>query len=151
MTPDDINHFLQTQFGDRYEQPSADSWQVETDDYRLLLLSADGSWLRALIPITPAADALPFLSQILESNFDLTQETRYALYEDLLWGVFQHDLATLQPAQLEAAMAQLLKLKQDGVEVFFNQMIEVQLRKIIAAAKLQGQSLKATMQTLDRF
>jgi len=73
------------------------------------------------------------------------------LHQKVIWGVFQHDLSSLSRPQFEGATDQLLTMKQQGVTPFFNRMIEDQVRQIIAAAKLQGQTLEATMQTLDRF
>ncbi|MEO1590837.1 MAG: hypothetical protein AAFU71_06055 [Cyanobacteria bacterium J06632_22] len=152
MTPDDITMLLQKRYGDSCQVSPPDAWQVDTPEFRLLvLLSADGNWLRLLIPILPIQEAQPFLEQILTANFDQTQEARYALHQSVLWGVFQHDVSSLSCPHFEGAMDQLLTMKQQGTEPFFNSMIEDQVRKIITAAKLQGQSLEATMQTLDRF
>ncbi|MEO0540142.1 MAG: hypothetical protein AAFZ80_04655 [Cyanobacteria bacterium P01_A01_bin.105] len=152
MTQDDITALLQKRYGDSCQVDPPDAWQVETSAFRLLvLLSADSSWLRILVPIIPIQEAQPFLNQILAANFDQTQEARYAFHQTVLWGVFQHDLASLSRPQFEAATDQLLTMKQQGVEPFFNSKIDDQVRQIIAAAKLQGQSLEATLKTLDRF
>jgi hypothetical protein len=152
MTPADITPFLQEQFGSDVQVNSTDSWQVENPAFRLLvLLSADHSWLRLLVPIAPLQEVQPYLTQLLEANFEATQEGRYALHQDILWGAFHHELASLQANTLDAAITRLLGLKQQGIEPFFSQMMETQMRQIIFASKRQGQSLEATMQTLDRF
>ncbi|MBE7386080.1 MAG: hypothetical protein F6J95_032420 [Leptolyngbya sp. SIO1E4] len=152
MEINDITSHLQTRFGEQVQMSPPDAWQVETAEFRLLvLLSADQSWLRLLVPIVPAQSAQSFLSQILEANFDWTQETRYALHQDVLWGVFQYELATLTKTRLEAAINRLLMMKQEGIDPFFNTLVEQQIRQIIQAAKLQDQSLEETMQTLNRF
>ncbi|MGD1905923.1 MAG: hypothetical protein ACFB0C_08015 [Leptolyngbyaceae cyanobacterium] len=152
MTPTDITPILQTRFGADLQINSADSWQVETSEFRLLvLLSADHSWLRILVPIAPAQEVQPFLQQLLAANFEDTLEGRYALHKDILWSVFHHDVASLQPDAFDAAMTRLLAIKQQGVEPFFNVMMESQIRQIVYASKRQGQSLEATMQTLDRL
>ncbi|AFY32029.1 hypothetical protein [Calothrix sp. PCC 7507] len=128
------------------------SWQIDTADFRLLvLLAEDNTWLRVLLPIVPIEDAQPFLEQFLEANFDDTQEVRYALYEGVIWGVYQHNSSTLVSADLSNAIARLLSLYQAGLNDVFNRMIESRIRKIIVAAKQQGQSLQNTMQTLERF
>jgi predicted negative regulator of RcsB-dependent stress response len=116
-----------------------------------VLLSEDGSWLRILIPLTSAGEAQPFLEQLLEANFDETQETRYALNQNVLWGVFQHNCQTLDPEDLSAAVARLVSLRQRGLDNSFNQLVDNRIRQIIQAAKQQGQSLESTLQTLDRF
>ena len=152
MEINDITSYLHDRFGASVKTNSPDAWQVETPEFRLLvLLSADQSWLRLLIPIAPAQTVQSFLSQILEANFDLTQEARYALHQEVLWGVFLYDLATLTEERLAAAISRLLAMKQEGIDPFFNALVEKQIRQIIHAAKLQGQSLQETMQTLDRF
>ena len=148
----DITIHLETRFGEKVQFSSPDAWQVETSDLRLLvLLSADQSWLRLLMPIAPIQIAQPYFSQILEANFDLTQEARYALHQDVLWGVFQYELASLTEIRFEAAISRLMGMKQEGIDPFFNSLVEQQIRQIIIAAKQQGQSLEETMQTLDRF
>ena len=129
-----------------------DAWQVTTPDWRLLvLLSEDQSWLRLLIPIVPAPKVEPFWEQILAANFDLTQATRYALHENVLWGVFHHDLVSLPLSAFNAALDHLLALQQAGIEPFFNTFLEQRLRQIIQAAKRQGQTLTETLKILDCF
>ncbi|MEB3267103.1 MAG: hypothetical protein VKJ09_01045 [Leptolyngbya sp.] len=152
MTPETITQQLRDRFGAQVDVSPPDAWQVTTTDWRLLvLLSADQSWLRLLVPIVPAPTAEPFWGQILAANFDLTQEVRYALHENVLWGVFQHDRASLTTSAFEAALDRLLALKQQGIDPFFNTFLEQRLRQIIQVAKAQGQTLTETLQTLDRF
>ncbi|NEU74872.1 hypothetical protein PI95_020515 [Hassallia byssoidea VB512170] len=128
------------------------SWQVETSGFRLLVLvSEDNTWVRVLLPIVPIQEAQPLLEQLLEANFDETQEVRYAVYEGVVWGVFQHNSDTLVSADLKSAIARLISLHQAGLDDVFNRLIENRIRQIILAAKQQGQSLQTTMQTLDRF
>jgi hypothetical protein len=152
MTPQDITTTLTQMFGAAVQKTSSESWQVNQENFRLLvLLSEDQSWLRSLISIAPADEARPYLEQLLEANFDETQEIRYALYEEVLWGVFQHSCAGLTAADFEAAIARLVYLQQKGLSQSFSQLAESQIRQIIRAAKLQGQSLTTTLQTLERF
>ncbi|MEG5035852.1 hypothetical protein [Microcoleus sp. AT3-D2] len=152
MTPEEISNTLKDLFGDSVEMPAATSWQVQTPKFRLLvLLSEDGSWLRILLPIADAQEAQPFLDKLLEANFDTTLETRYALHQNVLWGVFQHSCATLVAADFSAAVARLLALQEQGLSDFFGGLIESRIRQIIKAAKMQGQSVETTLQTLDRF
>ncbi|MBD3882472.1 hypothetical protein IFO70_11945 [Phormidium tenue FACHB-886] len=152
MTPQEITRLLTDLFGASLTANEPESWQIGGDNLRLLvLLSEDQTWLRVLITVAPAQEATPFLSQLLEANFDETQETRYALFQDLLWGVFQHSLSTLTPEDLQAAIARLLTLHQKGLNESFSQFAEQQIRQIIRAAKLQGQSMETTLQSLERF
>ncbi len=152
MTPEDLSVTLTDSFSDAVQALSPGSFQVETPDFRLLvLLSEDQAWLRVLLPIAPTQDAQPFLQELLEANFDLTQETRYAFHQDVLWAVFQHSLSGLTPQDLMSAVERMLLLKQQGVDQVFNSFVEKQIRQIVQVAKRQGQSLESTMQTLERF
>lgn len=139
-------------FGEAVAVMSDDAFQVEQPDLRLLvLLSADKSWLRLLVPIGPEGDAKAFMAQLLTANFDDTQLVRYALHQQVLWGVFHHRLESLVLEDFQAAISQLVELNRQGLDGFFGAMIEAQIRQIIAAAKSQGQTLAATLQTLERF
>ncbi|MEL6493135.1 MAG: hypothetical protein AAFQ95_24555 [Cyanobacteria bacterium J06621_3] len=150
MTPDDVTAALTTQFGDSAKYAPPDAWDVETDSLRLLVISSD-PWLRLMTPIVPLEEAKSFLGQMLEANFDQTQEARYAVHQGIVWGLVQYDFATLGVPMFEKAIAQLTQMKSDGISVFFNRMMEAQITQIITAAKLQGQSLEDTMKTLDRL
>uniref|UniRef100_A0A832H2T7 DNA-binding domain-containing protein n=1 Tax=Oscillatoriales cyanobacterium SpSt-402 TaxID=2282168 RepID=A0A832H2T7_9CYAN len=152
MTPSELSTQLTTLFGEATAQLAPGSWQVDTSDFRLLvLLSDDQSWLRILIPIAPAQDAQPFFEQLLEANFDQTQEVRYALQQGVLWAVFQHSRESLAIADFTTAVQRLVDLRLKGLDECFNRLIENRVRQIIRVAKQQGQSMEATLQTLERF
>ncbi|MFM6197747.1 MAG: hypothetical protein ACKPE1_01165, partial [Dolichospermum sp.] len=74
MTPEEIAGTLTELFSVEVVKSIAPgSWQVETTDFRLLvLLSEDHTWLRVLLPIMPLEEATAFLTQFLEANFDDT-------------------------------------------------------------------------------
>jgi hypothetical protein len=151
MTIDEMAVILQQLFGDQVQ--SADgTWQIELPQFRLLvLLSEDHSWVRVLVPIVTASDAAPFLEQLMAANFDYTLEARYALHQDVLWGVFQHSLAGLTQEDFTVAIERLTLLHKRGLDDCFSELVEQRVQQIIRAAKQQGQSLEATLQTLDRF
>jgi hypothetical protein len=152
MTPQELPNALVSLFGDAMQTLAPGSYQVETESFRLLvLMTEDQTWLRVLMPIAPITEALPFMEELLEANFNDTQETRYAMQQGLLWGVYQHSLGGLTSDDLTMAMHRLIELHQQGVNQVFSQFAEKRVREIIKAAKLQGQSLEATLQTLDRF
>lgn len=153
MTPEEIASRLVDLFNPENVQTIAPgSWQIETPDLRLLvLLSEDGSWIRALLPITSAQAAQPFLAQLMEANFDDTQEVRYALHQGVIWGVYQHNRETLASADFSDAIARLVSLHRLGLTEVFNQLVESRLRQIVQAQKLQGQSLEATLRDVERF
>lgn len=129
-----------------------EAWQVKNSEIHLLIiLSEDHSWLRLLSPIATASEAQSLLPQLLEDNFDITQEVRYALAQNVLWGVFHHRLASLTIEDLKSAIASLLALVNKGLSPSFNHLIEKQIVQIVKAAKVQGQSLESTYKTIDRF
>ncbi len=153
MTPEEISGTLTELFdSSAVHMIAPGSWQIETPDFRLLvLLSDDESWLRVLLPLIPAQEAQPFVEQLLEANFDDTQQVRYALHQGVVWGVFQHSRESLMRSDFSDAIARLVSLYQLGLSDFFNQLVSSRMRQIIEAAKQQGQSLEATLQNLDRF
>jgi hypothetical protein len=152
MKVEQIDNTLHNLFSKNVEKVAFNSWQIDTSDLRILvLISDDNSWLRILVPIAPFQDAQPFLEQILMANFDDTQEVRYAIHDQVIWGVFQHSVSGLTAEDFTGAIARLITLGKKGLDSFFNQLVEKQISDIIIAAKTQGQSLESTMQTLERF
>lgn len=152
MTSEDLSNVLTEIFKEAMQVLSPGSFQIETSEYRLLvLLSDDQSWLRALIPIAPIQDVSPYVEELLEANFDLTQETRYAFHQGVLWAVFQHSMDGLVKMDVMTALQRLLILKQQGIDELFNSFVEKRIRQVVQVSKRQGQSLEATMQTLERF
>jgi len=153
MTPEEIADTLAELFDPTTVVAIAPgSWQIETSDFRLLvLLSEDQPWLRVMLPIVSAQAAQPFVEQLLEANFDDTQDVRYAMHQGVVWGVFQHNSESLVRSDFAEAIARLISLNQLGLSDLFNQLIESRIRLVIQAAKRQGQSLEATLQNLDRF
>ena len=153
MKPEEIASKLTDIFDSASVQMIAPgSWQIESPDFRLLVLvSEDESWLRMLLPITSAASAQPFIQQLLEANFDDTQEVRYALHQEVVWGVFHHNLSTLSIGDFSDAIARLVALNQVGLSDAFNLLVESRMRQIILAQKQQGQTLEATLQNVERF
>jgi hypothetical protein len=152
VTPEDIQAFLTNRFGTNLKIVDADSYQVETPEYRLLIiLSAQQSWVRTLIPIAPAADAITFIEEFLSANFDDTLETRYALQQGALWAVWQHSVAGLTSEDFSMAIDRSIELKRVGIDRAFQDFATKQVKAIVSIAKQRGDTLEQTMQTLDRF
>jgi hypothetical protein len=152
VTPEDLRSLLTNRFGGALKIAEVDSYQVDTPDYRLLLiLSAQQSWLRMLVPIAPAAEAMTFVEEFLSANFDVTLETRYAIHQGVLWGVWQHSLAGLTSADFNTAIDRAIDLKRVGIDRAFQDFATKQVKAIVAIAKQRGDTLAQTMQTLDRF
>jgi hypothetical protein len=153
MTPTDLTILLTEQFGEHtVQKPSPDTWQIKTDQFILLaILSQDFQELRLLLPLFSVAEATPYLTTLLEANFEQTQLVRYAINQEVVWGVFDHSLDSLTIKDCQTAIAQLITLYQQGLNIAFNQIAEKQQRQIIQAAKAQGQTLQATLQNVTRL
>jgi hypothetical protein len=147
-----IQSILQAKFGKSFQAIGDECYEVNTDEFKLLFILSDRlSWLRILTPITTAANANTFLQELLTANFDDTLENRYAFHDDVLWGVFQHRLESLDPEDFSVAIERLINLKKAGVNPAFTQFVTQKVREIVQVAKLRGNTLQQTMQTLDRF
>ncbi len=152
MTPQEIPNVLASLFGDAVQTLAPGSYQIEQEGFRLLVLrSEDQDWIRMMVPIVSLAEAGVFLEEFLEANFDETQEARYAVHQGLVWSVFHHDFSRLTEADFQGAIGRLVSMFRQGVELVFKRHVEKQIRQIIRAAKMQGQTLEMTMQTLERF
>ncbi|PSF37565.1 hypothetical protein C7H19_09600 [Aphanothece hegewaldii CCALA 016] len=153
MSESEITNTLNNYFGsETVARPTPEVWQVDTDQLRLLLmLSSDQTLIRILVPIVPLQTAQSYLIELLEANFDLTQMVRFAIHQGVVWGVFQHFGETLTTQDLKEAIDQLVWLHQNGLNECFKILVEKQVRQIIRASKLQGQSLEATLQSLNRL
>jgi hypothetical protein len=152
VTPADIRSVLTNRFGTALKIVDPDSFEVETPVYRLLILfSAQQSWVRILVPIAPAAEAMTFVEEFLAANFDATLETRYALDRGILWGVWQHSVAGLTDRDLNTAIDRTIELKQVGIDRAFQTFATKQVQEIVNIAKQRGDTLEQTIQTLNRF
>jgi hypothetical protein len=152
MTPEDIRSFLTSRFGTTLKLADPDSYQIDTPDYRLLIiLSAQQSWVRILVPIAPAAEAMTFVEEFLSANFDATLETRYAINQGVLWGVWQHSVGGLTIEDFNTAIDRSIDLKRVGIDRAFQDFSTKQVQAIVSIAKQRGDTLTQTMQTLDRF
>lgn len=148
----DITQILTARFGTAMSQIEASLWQVETEQFRLLvLLSENQSWLRMLLPIAPVQEVQLILEQLLEANFDQTQETRYGIHQNVVWAVFQHNRETLTENDFNRAVSNLISLQESGFSDYYNRLIENRIQEIILVAKQQGQSMETTLQNLERF
>ena len=137
---------------DTVETNNDENWQINNEKVRLLvILSEDKSWLRVLTPIASIMEAQSLLIPLMEANFDATQEVRYALGQNVLWGVFHHNFATLTEEDFVNVVLRMISLVKKGISEAFQQLIEQKIKQIIQASKAQGQSKEATFQTLERF
>lgn len=148
-----ITTILQEIFShDTIESDRENNWQIQTEKVRLLIiLSEDKSWLRILTPIASIMEAQSLLVLLMEANFDTTREVRYALGQNVLWGVFHHNFSTLTREDFQSAISQMISLAEKGLSEAFGQLMEQRIKQIIQAAKAQGQNKEATYKNLERF
>ena len=87
----------------------------------------------------------------MEDNFDATEDIRYALSQNLLWGVFQHNFASLTPTDFQRVVTKMIALAKKGLSEAFQQLVQQRVKQIIQAAKAQGQDKETTFKNLERF
>ena len=67
--------------------------------------------------VTPVADAAHLDKQtlltILQANFDRTLDGRYAIWKGQVWSVYLHPLSSLTQFQFDAAVEQVVRLRQN--------------------------------------
>ncbi len=127
-------------------------WQLEAENWRVLVLtSVERDWLRIMVPIMPQAEALPLIQQLLEANFDRTRETRFALGNGLLWGMYQHRLSSVSAPDLHSALEQLKVLHSRGFQDAFEELADAKLHEIASALSEQGKALGDAIQLLERL
>lgn len=153
MKIDRINTILKEIFPQgKIENQTDNSWQIVAGNIRILvLLSDDSSWLKILTPIGTQQDAKPLLEFLMGANFDSTGEARYALGQNVLWGIFQHSFESLTESDFCSAIASVVSLAEKGLSQAFQGIVENRIREIVKVAKTQGQSKEATYQMIERF
>ena len=85
------------------------------DGVRIYLLSdPENDRMRMMSQIAPA-DRLRrrFLNVLLEANFDVTLDARYAISEGVVYGVYRHPISRLTRADIETAFTQVLALAKN--------------------------------------
>ncbi|MEL6559038.1 MAG: hypothetical protein AAFQ94_12695 [Bacteroidota bacterium] len=90
------------------------NWQVLYQE-TLLLVITDENYNRMRI-ITPVQEVAKLkegeLKILLESNFDKALDSKYAIFDDLVWSTFTHPLNELTVEQFKDAMKQVVMLSK---------------------------------------
>ena len=73
----------------------------------MLIYDMQADRMRVMIPINDA-DALPAeeLIRLMQANFDSALDARYAIANDILWGVYIHPLSTLSDEEFLLGVGQ---------------------------------------------
>ena len=93
-------------------QQEGPAWRFVVDAFDLMLvydIAADR--MRVMVAINDA-DALPpeELVRLLQANFDSALDARYAIANDILWGVYIHPLSTLTDAEFLLGVGQTVNV-----------------------------------------
>ena len=97
---------------DSEAQQSGSAWQFMVDGFETVLVyDIDADRMRVMIPINDA-DALPpeELVRLMQANFDSALDARYAIANDLLWGVFIHPLSALTDMEFLLGVGQTVNV-----------------------------------------
>ncbi len=70
--------------------------------------------MRILVPVIEAdkLDSI-MLKRLMQANFDSALDARYAVAQDLLWGVFIHPLTSLNEKEFISGLSQALKVVEN--------------------------------------
>ena len=70
--------------------------------------------MRILVPVIEAnkLDSI-MLKRLMQANFDSALDARYAVAQDLLWGVFVHPLTSLNEKDFVSGLSQALKVVEN--------------------------------------
>jgi hypothetical protein len=88
-------------------------WILVFDDVEMTLLSDEiTNRVRVITPIVEADGLEPQeLRVLLEANFDRALDAKYAIWRDIVWGVYLHPLQELSRDQLISALRQVATLR----------------------------------------
>jgi len=88
-------------------------WVLVFDDVEMTLISDEiTNRVRVITPIVEAEGLEPQeLRVLLEANFDRALDAKYAIWRDIVWGVYLHPLQELSRDQLISALRQVATLR----------------------------------------
>ena len=80
----------------------------------MVLADQQHNRMRIMSPVVDAAGLdNQTLRIILEANFDRTLDGRYAIWKGQVWSVYLHPLSSLTQQQFDAAVEQVIRLRQN--------------------------------------
>lgn len=97
---------------DSEAQQNGPAWQFVVDGFETILVyDVDADRMRVMTPINDA-DALPAeeLVRLMQANFDSALDARYAIANDILWGVFIHPLSSLTDSEFLLGVGQTVNV-----------------------------------------
>lgn len=93
---------------DEDAQQNGPSWLFHVSDLEAILIyDIEADRMRVMIPINDA-NALPpeELTRLMQANFDSALDARYAIANDILWGVYIHPLSSLSDEEFLLGVGQ---------------------------------------------
>lgn len=90
------------------------SLRFKVGERELLIVSDPAAdRMRAMVPIAKVADLPAGIAlRMLQANFDSALDARYAVANELVWGVFIHPLGSLTEADLLSGIGQTVNVAQ---------------------------------------
>lgn len=88
------------------------SWQFTFQGRPIILVFDEkADRMRMFTPIGPEAELAPeLMRRMLQANFDSALDARYAVANEMIWGVFIHPLSTLDDDQFASALIQIFNV-----------------------------------------
>ena len=88
------------------------TWQFVVDELDALLVYDTGAdRMRVIIPIVETAAIPPEqITRLMQANFDSALDARYAIAQDMLWGVFIHPLSSLTDEDFVLGVGQTVNI-----------------------------------------
>ncbi len=112
MTADRLGELLKSV--DSTAQNQGSVWQFEFQQRSMVVVyDENADRIRIVTPIAPqsALDADTML-RLLQANYDSALDARYALAQEVVWGVFLHPLSPLDKEQLASAIFQVYSIAE---------------------------------------
>ena len=95
-----------------------------------LLCDDEYNRMRIISPITKYSDLAPKIKDsLMDANFHLALDARYAVTEDTLYAAFLHPLSSLQVQDLESAIKQVYNLATSFGTTYRSAQIEFTKKK----------------------
>jgi len=99
-------------------------WQFQYQQQEMLaIFDEQADRMRIVTPIAPASllDS-KLMKRLLQANYDAALDARYAVGNDIIWGVFVHPLSVLDEGQLASAVFQVLSVAKTFGSTFSSGM-----------------------------
>ncbi|MFQ5701333.1 MAG: hypothetical protein ACE5HU_05760 [Acidobacteriota bacterium] len=90
-------------------------WAFEYDGVPMLVVTDEAhNRMRMIAPVADASELEPErMRTLLEANFDRALDAKYSIFRDTVWSCFTHPLHELGEGELEEALHQVARLRQN--------------------------------------